>query len=77
MGASRPSVYTVDGTGRDGYIARDNGGLYTPHKEAPCTRSGSFGTRNSMRGGHMATNPLESKKSNYHARGTGRDSYIS
>ena len=74
---ARPSIYTVDGTGRDGYINRDNGGLYNAYKEAPRTRSGSFGNRISVRGGHMATNPLESKKSNYHAKGSGRDSYIS
>jgi hypothetical protein len=32
---ARPSVYAVDGTGRDGYIHRDNGGLYNAYKEAP------------------------------------------
>jgi hypothetical protein len=29
--AARPTRYTVDGVGRDSYIARNNGGLYSKY----------------------------------------------
>ena len=31
----RPSTYHVDGTGRDTYIGKDNGGLYFKFSPAP------------------------------------------
>jgi hypothetical protein len=40
--AARPTRYVVDGTGQDGYIGRNNGGLYAKYTEAPCATNGTF-----------------------------------
>jgi hypothetical protein len=40
--AARPTRYTVDGVGRDSYIARNNGGLYAKYNEAACASLGTF-----------------------------------
>ena len=39
---AKPSRYQIDGAGRDSYIDRNNGGLYTSYFPAAATRNGGF-----------------------------------
>jgi hypothetical protein len=72
---NRPSTYHVDGTGRDTYIGKNNGGLYAKFSPAPAPTMGTF---DCGRVGYNVQRPrVESKHSNYHSIGCGRDSYIS
>jgi hypothetical protein len=41
-GSAKPSAYAVNGTGRDTYIAHDNGGLYHPYEPSYNPNTGSF-----------------------------------
>ena len=42
MGMAKPSQYAVDGTGRDTYIALNNGGLYSPYTPSYVPELGTF-----------------------------------
>lgn len=65
--------YQTNGTGRDSYIVRDNGGfckMYNPVKWPEVT---SFTKKRQ----HVAPAPvMPAKPVYYHSDGTGRDSYI-
>ena len=73
MGLAKPSCYAVDGTGRDSYIALNNGGLYSPYTPSQAPDIGTFGNRRVKRDS-LAT--INAKHSNYTSNGTGRDLYI-
>ena len=73
MGAARPSVYQINGGGRDSYINNDNGGLYRRNRPASAMTVGSFRTV-AQKDFNLAD--LGTKRANYHFNGTGRDSYI-
>ena len=70
---ARPINYLVDGSGRDNYIANNNGGLYVAHKPASALTSGVFRTR--QRPSSSLCN-LGVKRSHYYCDGTGRDRYV-
>ena len=73
IGMARPTNYLVDGSGRDNYIANNNGGLYVAHKPASSLSSGVF--RTPQRPSSSLCN-LGVKRSHYHCDGTGRDRYV-
>ena len=73
IGMARPTTYLVDGSGRDVYIANNNGGLYVAHKPASCLSGGVF--RTAQRPSSSLCN-LGVKRAHYHCDGTGRDRYV-
>ena len=42
MNLAKPSRYAVDGSGRDGYISLNNGGLYKKYEPAGAPDIGAF-----------------------------------
>lgn len=66
--------YQTNGTGRDTYIVRDNGGffaMYEPNRQA------DIGTFSPGKRQFKAVAPVMTAKAvQYHSDGTGRDSYI-
>ena len=42
IGMAKPSFYKVDGSGRDSYIANNNGGLYAPYSPSYVPDVGTF-----------------------------------
>ncbi len=70
---AKPSVYAVDGIGRDTYIDGNNGGLYKQQRPASAMTMGSFRT---VPVAEFNLCNLGTKRANYHYNGTGRDSYI-
>ncbi len=73
IGMAKPSVYAVDGIGRDTYIDGNNGGLYKQQRPASAMTTGSFRT---VPVAEFNLCNLGTKRANYHYNGTGRDSYI-
>ena len=73
IGMAKPSSYAVNGTGRDSYIAIDNGGLYRGYEPYPAADIGTF-SQKKRNINSLAT--IESKHVGYTSNGTGRDSYI-
>ncbi len=45
MGIGRPAAYGINGTGRDSYIAVDNGGFSKPFEPSYTPDTGVFGSR--------------------------------
>lgn len=45
MGIRNPAAYSINGGGRDGYIAVDNGGFKISHAPAFIPETGVFGSR--------------------------------
>ncbi len=75
MSIGKPAAYGINGTGRDGYIAVDNGGFTKPFEPAFTPETGVFGSRKYFyRDTGMAT--IDAKHANYSSNGTGRDLYI-
>ena len=75
MALGRPAAYGINGTGRDSYIATDNGGFTVAFAPAYNPDTGVFGARmNRMRDPTMAT--IDAKHANYNSNGSGRDGYI-
>ena len=70
---ARPSVYFAGGTGRDTYIANNNGGLYSMKRPSSALSSGVF--RTPSRPSSALCN-LGVKRNHYHCNGTGRDNYV-
>ena len=73
MWLGRPSSYAPNGSGRDSYIANDNGGLYRPYEPAFNPDTGTFGSKSRIRNTHAT---IDAKHSNYTSNGGGRDGYI-
>jgi hypothetical protein len=72
-GANHTVHYQTNGTGRDSYIVRDNGGfckMYEP------IRYPDLGTLGAKRRIHENAPSISAKNVYYHSDGTGRDSYI-
>eukprot|EP00831_Metopus_contortus_P085041 TRINITY_DN9792_c0_g1_i1.p1 TRINITY_DN9792_c0_g1~~TRINITY_DN9792_c0_g1_i1.p1 ORF type:complete len:277 (-),score=27.24 TRINITY_DN9792_c0_g1_i1:6-836(-) len=65
--------YFSNGTGRDGYISSNSGGLIAPRKVSLPPISGSFPRSPYYR---ERSPRMEAKGVFYHSNGTGRDSYI-
>lgn len=65
--------YQTNGTGRDTYIVRDNGGFFAMYE--PC-RQGDIGTFSPKRQYKAVAPVMTAKAVQYHSDGTGRDSYI-
>ena len=70
---ARPSVYAVDGSGRDSYIGGNNGGLYRQFRPASAMNIGSFSEKKRT---HSNIPNMGMKRQVYHNNGTGRDSYV-
>ena len=73
MAQARPSIYAVDGSGRDSYINRNNGGLYKEFRPASAMTIGTFTTKKRNRSNLPN---MGMKRQVYHNNGTGRDSYV-
>jgi len=74
-GMGRSAAYSINGTGRDTYIAVDNGGFTKPFEPNYIPENGVFGSRRVNRD---ASAPfIEAKHTNYSSNGSGRDGYIS
>lgn len=71
---SKSIFYKGDGTGRDTYIAVDNGGLYRAHNTLP---EFPIGTLRSRRYAKPITPSTPHRTVRYKSNGTGRDMYIS
>ena len=65
--------YRSDGTGRDSYIVRDNGGFCKMYNPVQWPKVGSFTQKR-----RVADNAplIHAKNMYYYSDGTGRDSYI-
>lgn len=65
--------YNTNGSGRDTYINRDNGGFCKMHEPVKYPPVGSFVTKR-----HVNENAphIHPKNVYYYSNGTGRDSYI-
>ena len=74
MGMAKPSNYKPGGSGRDTYIIRNNGGLY--HEFTPASAMTPANFRNCQMRQSFNLCGLDVKMPNYHADGSGRDSYI-
>ena len=70
----KPAAYGMNGTGRDTYIAIDNGGFSKPFEPSFTPETGIFGQRRFNR--DNAYSSIEAKHANYSSNGTGRDGYI-
>ena len=70
----RTAAYSINGTGRDTYIAVDNGGFSKPFEPSFTPETGVFGSRKMNRDCSMAQ--TDAKRSNYSSNGSGRDGYI-
>lgn len=73
MWTSKPSQYAVNGTGRDSYIALDNGGLYSAYEPAYNPDTGTIKVKRQYR---PPSATISAKHTNYSSNGTGRDGYI-
>jgi hypothetical protein len=74
-GMGKTASYNINGTGRDLYIANDNGGFTKAFEPAFTPETGVFGSnKRFIRDPSMAT--LDSKHTNYNSNGSGRDGYI-
>lgn len=73
MGIRNPAAYSINGGGRDGYIAVDNGGFSAAHAPAFIPETGVFGSRKYLRD---QSPMIEAKHANYTSNGSGRDGYI-
>ena len=72
-GANHTTHYHTNGTGRDSYIVRDNGGFCKMHEAIKYADLGTFGSGRIPR----VTAPIiHAKNLFYRSDGTGRDSYI-
>ena len=65
--------YQTNGTGRDTYIVRDNGGFNKMYQPCQYPDVGTFSPKRSQRG---VAPRIEAKNLYYHSDGTGRDSYV-
>ena len=72
--AGRAKLYATDGTGRDSYVALNNGGFTTMNSPAIQQRSSNFGP--STQRNARADQQISPRPNLYHVNGTGRDSYI-
>ncbi|CAG9330599.1 unnamed protein product [Blepharisma stoltei] len=70
---SKSLYYRGDGTGRDTYIAHDNGGLYRPLNTMPEFPIGSLMGKRKTR---VVTPTTPCRTVRYKSNGTGRDGYI-
>ena len=68
------SIYKTNGTGRDLYIACNNGGFSVMNGPRVQPKPGAFLPKLAHRRGRTTT--IDSKSVNYRTDGTGRDSYI-
>ena len=65
--------YFCDGTGRDTFVSKNNGGFYKPYTPAPADPV----TRFTQKRRYAPPAPvMHSRAVQYHSDGTGRDSYI-
>lgn len=71
----RSAAYSINGTGRDTYIAVDNGGFSKPFEPSFTPETGVFGSRRLNRDPSAAF--IDAKHTNYSSNGSGRDGYIS
>ena len=71
--ASYTSHYLPNGTGRDSYIVRDNGGFCKMHEPVKYAPVGTFTPK--RRAPENAAH-IHAKNVYYYSNGTGRDSYI-
>ena len=71
----KPAAYGMNGSGRDSYIAVDNGGFSKPFEPAFTPETGIFGQRRFNRENPYSS--IEAKHANYTSNGSGRDGYIS
>ena len=71
--AGKAKLYPTDGSGRDTYVAINNGGFSIMEKQSPGvkTRFGKVPARGSGSFGSPQARPIH-----YQVNGTGRDSYI-
>lgn len=65
--------YQTNGTGRDTYIVRDNGGFNAMYEPVKYGDIGTFSPRRQYR---AVVPAIGSKAVQYHSDGTGRDGYI-
>ena len=72
-GANHTTHYHTNGTGRDSYIVRDNGGFCKMHEAYKQPSLGTFGGKRIYR--ETAPN-IHAKNVYYRSDGTGRDSYV-
>ena len=71
--AAHTSNYRTNGTGRDTYINRDNGGFNKMFEPCKYAEGGTMGYKNKF----VERAPIiHAKNLYYHSDGTGRDSYI-
>lgn len=75
MSLGKPAAYGLNGTGRDTYIAVDNGGYTKAFEPAFTPETGTFGSRRYQYKDTSMAN-IEAKHANYSSNGTGRDLYI-
>jgi len=72
MNLGKPAAYGMNGTGRDTYIAIDNGGYTKAYEPAFTPDTGIFGSHKCRyKDTSMAT--IDAKHANYSSNGTGRD----
>ena len=71
-------VYRIDGTGRDTYIANDNGNNFKRYEADKQPLRGTIGFGEPRKGEpfHKPHAPVEGKRVGYFHNGTGRDAYI-
>ena len=67
--------YQINGTGRDSYIAADNGGFYIRNEPTKAADIGSF-ISTKPKYAHNYSNQIPQKYVFYTTNGSGRDSYI-
>lgn len=83
----KPLFYHSDGTGRDSYIVRNNGGLLSQNMLRNFDNAVSGSLKPSLipmklgrspvpQGGRCSMPAIEDKFVHYHSDGTGRDSYV-
>jgi len=71
--AGRAKIYATDGTGRDSYVALNNGGFTVSNLPTIQSKGGNFGATTFKPARHE---PISARPHHYHTNGTGRDSYI-
>ncbi len=73
-GLAHPVHYHTNGTGRDSYIVRDNGGFNAMYEPCKYGDVGTFSSQKRKFSGNAPT--IHAKNLYYRSNGTGRDSYI-
>ena len=71
------ALYQVNGTGRDSYIANNNGGNTIPTKNSGVVRYGQMNGRAPTDRSLSPPGGSPVKNMHYHPNGQGRDTYIS